>query len=254
MSEELTYDEFPIPVVLGGPQSGTAEQQGADEVPVIYGIARGSCVGALRKTLLAGCVSVACLTVNGEEVQHLSLGGTTYIASIAEVSQGKKGNPQTVPMISEQIEAVMRAFSLTVTQAARVLNITRPTVYAWKKTEDPCNAEDPKHQRLMKVHDLVKQWLAHDLGPMGDRNLVPFEDDRKSIVGYLSSPDLDDQLIAKIHERLDILANPKAYPGLLAIKGTNWREAFRRQGIAGPTPEQQDAIQDDNLSRIRHEN
>jgi hypothetical protein len=41
--------------------------------------------------------------------------------------------------------------------------------------------------------------------------------------------------------------------GQLATRGTNWREAFKKMGIAGPTIEQQDAIQDDNLSRLRHE-
>lgn len=159
----------------------------------------------------------------------------------------------TMPSISFQVSTIIEAFSLTISQAARVLAITRPTVYAWRKSEDSCNAERTDHQRLMKIYDLATEWQSFGLGPMGDRNLMPFEDDRKSVIGYLSGDELTDELLKKISDRMKVIAKPKEHPGLLATRGTNWREAFRKMGIAGPTPEQQDAIQDDNLTRLRRE-
>lgn len=153
--------------------------------------------------------------------------------------------------ISTQVTTIIEAFSLTISQAARVLAVTRPTVYAWKKSEDACNSDRADHQRLMKVYDLATEWNNYQLGPMGDRNLMPFEDDRKSIVGHLSSDELTAELLKRISDRMKVLAEPKKHPGLVATRGTNWREAFKKMGIAGPTPEQQVAIQDDNLARLR---
>jgi DNA-binding transcriptional regulator YiaG len=160
---------------------------------------------------------------------------------------------QPAPRISTQVATIIEAFSLTISQTARVLAITRPTVYAWKKSEDSCNTERMDHQRLMKVYDLAAEWNSYNLGPMGDRNVMPFADDQKGIVGYLSSNELTPELLRKISDRMRVLAEPKEHSGLLATRGTNWREAFKKMGIAGPTTEQQDAIQDDNLSRLRHE-
>jgi hypothetical protein len=109
------------------------------------------------------------------------------------------------------------------------------------------------HQRLMKVYDLAAEWNSYNLGPMGDRNVMPFEDDRKSIVGYLSSDELSPELLRKISDRMKVLAEPKGHPGHLATRGTNWREAFKKMSIAGPAAEQHDAIQDDNLAILRHQ-
>lgn len=184
-----------------------------------------------------------------------SLGGHTSncIVALAEDHSEQARASVTMPSISSQINAIIDTFSLTISQAARVLGVTRPTVYAWKKSEDSCSDVRTDHKRLMQVYDLAVEWMSYNRGPMGDQGLMPFRDDQKSIIGSLSSKDLTPEIQAKIRERMRVIARPEKGPGLFATRGTNWREAFERMGVAGPTPEQQDAIQDDNLSRLRHE-
>lgn len=47
-----------------------------------------------------------------------------------------------------------------------------------------------------------------------------------------------------------ILSEIKQFAQEKKSVGTNWRKAFKAMGIEGPTPEQQDAIMDDNLKYI----
>lgn len=156
--------------------------------------------------------------------------------------------PEGKKPISVQVSTVIRAFSLTPSQAAKVLAITRSEVYAWNALDEPCDPGRPDHRRLMRLHELAVQWEAYGKGPMRERNLMPFECDDKCIIGYLADNELDNEGVRNASERIEALANRPE-----RSLGTNWREAFRKMGFAGPTPEQQDGIQEDNLSRIRQD-
>jgi hypothetical protein len=157
------------------------------------------------------------------------------------------------PTIGQQVAAIRHAFSLTVTQAARVLAIERPTVYAWSKQSDPCDAGYSRHQRLMGIHELAQMWMAYGQGPMGDRALAPFSDTPRCMLDYLATGVLNEDTLREIRYRLDLLARSSDDSLVAAHQALDSREGFRKLGFQESTQEERDANFEDNLRRIRYE-
>lgn len=72
---------------------------------------------------------------------------------------------------SEHLVLLRRWLSLNVADAARVLRIRRPTIYAWTKgTAFP--SHDHRH-RIAAVHELASLWRACSAEPIGQRLRQP---------------------------------------------------------------------------------
>lgn len=165
-----------------------------------------------------------------------------------DIEEETKNAFTTMPSVSTQVSTIIEAFSLTISQAARVLGVTRPTVYAWKKSEDACNAERSDHQRLMKIYGLADQWNRFGLGPLGERAHVPFISDHRSIIGLLSVDSLDITTLAEVERRLQLLADKDRDVVLVGEKAARWRAAI---GSTPPSMEVQESNLENNLRALR---
>ncbi len=173
---------------------------------------------------------------------------SNYIVSTDKNKVDKKQLPKTMPSLSAQVGTIIESFSLTNSHAARVLAITRPTVYAWKNSQDSCNVEVSKHQRLMKVYELAEQWNRYSLGPLGERAHVPFISDHQSIVGLLSNELLDDSVLEEVSSRLQLLSNKDRDVVLVGEKAARWRSAM---GGTLPSWETQESNLENNLRALQ---
>lgn len=158
-----------------------------------------------------------------------------------------------MPRVCDQVEYILRTFSLNVTQAARVLGVTRPTVYSWRKTAGYGKVEDTNQDRLLLVFKLAQSWLERGLGPLGEKALIPFRDDGMCLVDYLSADVLDESAISRILERFDLIAAQVVQRGSAVLDSDKWREAFRELGFEDSSPEQQTANLEDNIRRMRYQ-
>lgn len=155
---------------------------------------------------------------------------------------------QPAPIISAQVSVIINAFSLTISQTARVLAVSRLTVYDWIKSEESCNAENPKHQRLMAVHGLASQWNSFGIGPLGQAH-APFISDHRSIIEVLSVDPLDMTTLTEVERRLKLLTDNDRDIVLVGEKAARWRTAIES---APPSMEVQESNLENNLRAIRN--
>lgn len=211
-----------------------------------------SCQKVIKAALVGLALSSATCSPGGTPFD-LPQDNTNNTISCHEVKIHGAKAVSPVPALDLQVEMIIDAFSLTVSQAARVFDVSRPTVYSWRNKVGIGNVSEKNKERLLNVYELAKYWKELDCGPLGDLNLIPFEDDHKCLIDYLTASSLDIQAVEKIKERLRLLANPDEKTGLVGPGTDHWREAFRKQGFEESTPEEREANFEDNLRRIRYE-
>lgn len=262
ISTAITYDE-----ILEEEEYVTPiDEQIEDERVNVYGRGCNPLANWIRAAALSGFLAV---NATGGTAAHgvykvklvpcqsaFEITGAVPLKSSnpCELMEGEKeATPVPAPTVAFQVETILRAFSLTMTQAARVLGVSRPTVYAWRKITENGKIEGANQERLLQVYKLAREWEERGLGPLGDRNLVPFEDDHLCLLDYLTGDDLDGAAVAKVKERLDLLATHPDDPKAAGHRKINWRESFRKQGFKESSQEEQDASFEDNLRRIRYE-
>lgn len=96
--------------------------------------------------------------------------------------------------VRRMIELIKETFSLTKSSLARVLGVTRPTVYAWLNLDE--TAMDPTNrQRIDSIYELALEWKRKNIRPMGSLVMVPLRGG-KSFVDLISADALDhDQIV-----------------------------------------------------------
>ncbi|MFP4733218.1 hypothetical protein [Pasteurella multocida] len=134
----------------------------------------------------------------------LGSGGNLYVSSTNSFS--KDGNniwylvdavknavnkaPNVVSQISNQINIIKKAFSLTEDEVAKTLQITRKTLYHWKSNN--MIPKDAEQHKFFTLYMLAKEWL--DLGYPNDRAKIIQKINGETILSSLSQLDKDKTL------------------------------------------------------------
>lgn len=163
---------------------------------------------------------------------------------------GSKNGGRLLPPISDQIEHIIKALSLTITQTARILDVARPTIYEWRKSEGDGNLTEANRRRLSKIFDIAKTWEGYGKGPIGTKVMIPFIDDHRSLLDDLVSDELD---MSRIKNRMRLLAEEPNKDVLVGQREARWREALREQGYEEPSEEEKQANLEDNLRALYYE-
>lgn len=128
--------------------------------------------------------------------------------------------------VGEAIAAINARFSLSIAEMARILRVSRPTIYAW--IEGSSRLKPENRARLARVRDLAASWDAHSRLPMQGfvREAAPGS---PSLVDLLSSEAWDESAIRAAFQRLAPLVHARD-----TSRPPSIREIFVRHGL---TPE-----------------
>lgn len=138
----------------------------------------------------------------------LSVGTGGYVTPALAMAQTKSSSPAmewptstsaiegdtatTSP--SEQVMLIRRWFSLNVADAARVLRVQRPTIYAW--TSGTAFPSQEHRRRITAVFKLATVWRERSAEPLGQRLRQPVVAGR-SLFELLSSATIDATAVAR---------------------------------------------------------
>lgn len=131
----------------------------------------------------------------------LGSGGNSYVSSTNSflkdgnniwylVDAVKNAVNKAPNVISNQINAIKKAFSLTEDEVAKTLQITRKTLYHWKSNN--MIPKDAEQHKFFNLYVLAKEWL--DLGYPNDRTKITQEINGETILSSLSQLDKDKTL------------------------------------------------------------
>lgn len=132
----------------------------------------------------------------------------------------KAAETETVPVgIVEQLATIMKVFCLTVTKAAEIMNVSRPSIYSWRSGESRIDKNN--QERLLQIYHLAKKWENRTLGQLGEEALTPFPADGQSIVDLLKSDPIDSSEVCR---RLDLIESKRLDGGIHAQHSTGPRK------------------------------
>jgi hypothetical protein len=106
---------------------------------------------------------------------------------------------------ADRVLLLRRWFSLSVAEAARVLQVQRPTVYSWQDGKAPAA---PKNlERLRVVFDLARDWRSRSPEPLGSQRKEPLGPGGRTLVELLSADEIPRarvmQTLTRIAETMD---------------------------------------------------
>lgn len=102
---------------------------------------------------------------------------------------------------ADRVLLLRRWFSLTVAEAARVLQVQRPTIYSWQDGNAPAA---PKNlERLRTVFELAQEWRARSAAPVGNQRKEPLGPSARTLVDLLTAEEISR---ASVLETLDRIA------------------------------------------------
>jgi DNA-binding transcriptional regulator YiaG len=165
-------------------------------------------------------------------------------AAICSVSVVPKSVAVEVPVealtAEEQLEAIQDALSLSVSRIADILNVTRPTIYAWTRGEviqprDPADAN-----RLRRLYQVARRWQELSDVEAGSFVSLALGDGKPSLLSLLAASKWDD---AAIDNALNSLADHLRERAAL-------RDAQRRGLAEAPISAEQIAIEREQLRSI----
>lgn len=170
---------------------------------------------AQQGTLL---VTVVTVTVGRTASVRAALATPTSPAIMAVRGAGAPGarparRPQEGPealTAREQIDRIQDVFSLTVTDLARVLGVSRPTLYAWLQEEVFTPRDPDVAERLRELYETAAAWDEQVSGQVGRFLKVPVIGDQ-SLLELLQQDPWDREAIEralsilqqKVTERLE---------------------------------------------------
>lgn len=106
---------------------------------------------------------------------------------------------------ADRVLLLRRWFSLSVAEAARVLQVQRPTIYSWQDGKAPAS---PKNfERLRVVFELARDWRSRSAEPLGGQRKEPLGPGGRTLVELLSAEEISRarvmQTFARIAETMD---------------------------------------------------
>jgi len=122
---------------------------------------------------------------------------------LAQVVQGKSILAEAVPRAvsrTEMLVTIQNAFALNVTQLAEILNVTRVTIYQWRK-EDAAPLKEESRARLQQLYGLATFWrgLATVPGAQLHEYIAGMN---TTLEATLKQSDVDRDQLGKIHAAL----------------------------------------------------
>lgn len=102
-------------------------------------------------------------------------GQSVYCAPLVELPIGKPKKPKMTSTlsISQLIAGIRASLSIQIKELAEILQVQRPTIYAWIKEQSVPHSQS--RERLRQIYSLAKQWdrvshkplgkAIHDIGP-----------------------------------------------------------------------------------------
>lgn len=100
-----------------------------------------------------------------------------------------------------RVSAIQDALSLSVTQLAAILRVTRSTIYAWISGDVVALRENTR-TRLANLYRVARRWRARTGEPLGQLVALPLGDGEPSLLGLLTERDIEDPAIEQAMQRL----------------------------------------------------
>jgi len=184
-------------------------------------------------TALAALLGVAAAGTGGVATPDAMV-SNALTGSVVRVSSGRimRDEQEVFLTTKEKIAGIRHYLSLNMTELAAVLNVGRPTAYAWASASA---ALRPKHRdRVDAIYELARNWRIVSSAPMG---LLVRESlaGGKTMIDLLSAEDLDvgtvQKAMSQIKEQQDRIEKPlsatqiatKAGFKLASRPRANWR-------------------------------
>ncbi len=109
--------------------------------------------------------------------------GRTNLTIVREESVEERAETPDPIATSDRVLLLRRWLSLSVAEAARVLGVQRPTVYAWERGDVPAQKNVA---RLRALFDLANHWRSLSDEPVGALRKEIVTGDGKTLVALLS--------------------------------------------------------------------
>lgn len=211
--------EYAVPVSM---EHATTTSSKSQTKPVLLG-----------STALAALLGVAAVGTGGISTPDAMV-TNTFTGSVVSVSAGHitRDEQEVFFTAKEKVAGIRHYLSLNMTELAAVLNVGRPTVYAWASVSA---AVKPKHRyRVDAIYELARYWRSLSSVPMGllVRESLP---GGRSMIDLLSAEDLNVETVQKamlqIKEQQDRIEKPLSATQIAAKAGfklasrprANWR-------------------------------
>jgi excisionase family DNA binding protein len=112
----------------------------------------------------------------------------------------QSGSRLEIPLLpAEQLAAVRRYLSLSVTEMADVLRVGRPTVYSWLRDESTPHATNLA--RIQRLYRIARSWRMVSSSPVGAFRNAELPDGSK-LMDQLVRETLDERVIQGIFSRI----------------------------------------------------
>lgn len=128
---------------------------------------------------------------------------------------------------------IRAAFSLTVTELAKVLLVQRPAVYSWLAGD--AEPREPNLRRIIEISAIAEHWMAVSDAPLGAGRRLPGPSGHTPLE-LLSQNPLDEGTAAE----LEAWFRPTA--GSSLTQGQGGRRAAALLGRDGPVPGARDRV------------
>lgn len=120
--------------------------------------------------------------------------------------------------VPAQVDFVSQRLSLSVTELAAILDVKRPTIYAWRRGE--ASPQEKNVKRLALLVQIAKHWVELSDEPLYRRLRHAFDTDGRTLFGMLKSERLDMREIKKHLQKLASL--PTSRPvSMRELAGSN---------------------------------
>ena len=102
---------------------------------------------------------------------------------------------------ADAISYVRDVFGLNVSQAARVFQVERPTIYLWSNSKDMSTVRQQNRERIKQLFSIAKKWLSWGKLPVGSNEALLFQG-TETLLDLLSASPIE---VNKMHEAHDQL-------------------------------------------------
>jgi len=219
--------EFAFQSTVG--HATTASSKGSAK-PILLG---GAALAALLGAATAGTGGVATPDL---------VNTPAFTGSLISISTGRITRDEQEEFLTtkEKIAAIRHYLSLNMTELATVLNVGRPTVYAWATA--PAALKSKHRERIDAIYELARYWRSYSSIPMGNlvRESLP---GGKTMVDLLSADELSAETAQKgmlqIKEKQEQIDKPLSVAQIAARAGIklasrprgNWKSASELESL-----------------------
>lgn len=144
-----------------------------------------------------------------QQIDRGTVGNPAEENSSGLAESGNDGNgtqaTEGEPVLAEQlVDAIQDTLSLSVTQLADVLGVSRATVHAWARGQILIPRDPRVAQRLRDIRDVGESWRQRSGADLGRLVAAPLAEGQPSLLDLLRASEWDKE---RIDRTLEVLAN-----------------------------------------------